>query len=117
MIEWHARFHQGLDHADMGKTARAASSQHQSHSALRHETCEPPDILRLAVADVMVPFEQPAVHRKLLRQSIHVRFRMEQHQHRRARRAFLEGGKVQRLQRQWPVGAGEQKHAVSLPQT
>ena len=101
----------------MGKAARAAAREHDVHRIARDEARQALDVGGIADADVMVRAEEIASELDVLRQARPgIRARMQQQKLRLGADVAIEEATLERVQRQFLVGARDQQHAVGLPQ-
>ena len=118
IIERHARLLQRLQHADMGKAARAAARQHDVDRRARDEARKALDVVDVAGAHMVMRAEKIAAEFDMLAavRACDGPPWMHQQQFRRRGHLALEKTPLEGMQRQALVGARDQQNAVGLAQ-
>jgi hypothetical protein len=100
----------------MGKTPRAAARENETDGAARDEARQPPDVVEIAEAHVMMRLEKPASERKMLWQTLFLARGMKQKKLGQAACPLLEGRHIEGTQGQGLIGARQQQNAIGLAQ-
>jgi len=116
VIERHAGFFQGFQHTDVGKAACAAAREHNVDGIAGDEARQSLDVRNVAHAHVMMGAEEIASELDVLRQAGPSAAGMQQQQLGLSAHFAIEETALERMERQFFVGARDQQHAVRLAQ-